>query len=94
MLKSLLIGVLRIYQVALSPLIPPACRFYPTCSHYAAQAIERRGVRFTLRSEERPRKRKSKRVPKLAAVDRMVLAGEWTWSSGAGGLRLQRKPAR
>ena len=57
-------------------------------------AIERRGVRFTLRSEKRSRKRTSKRTPKLAAVDRMVLAGEWTWSSGARGLRLQRKPAR
>jgi hypothetical protein len=44
MLKTLLIGLLRVYQVAISPFIPPACRFYPTCSHYAAQAIERRGV--------------------------------------------------
>ncbi len=57
-------------------------------------AIERRGVRFTLRSEKRPSQRKSKPVPKLAAVDRRVLAGEWTWSSGVRGLRLRRKPAR
>jgi antitoxin (DNA-binding transcriptional repressor) of toxin-antitoxin stability system len=57
-------------------------------------AIERRGVRFTLRSEKRPRQRRSKRAPKLAAVDRRVLAGEWTWSSGVQGLRLRRKPAR
>ena len=44
MLKSLPIVVLRVYQAAISPFIPPACRFYPTCSHYAVQAIERRGV--------------------------------------------------
>jgi len=46
------------------------------------------------RAEKRPQKWKSKRAPKLAAVDRMVLAGEWTWSGGARGLRLARKPAR
>lgn len=57
-------------------------------------AIERRGVRFTLRSEKRPQKRRTKRAPKLAAVDPMVLAGEWTWSSAGRGLRIQRKPAR
>jgi hypothetical protein len=44
MLKSLLIGLIWLYQAALSPLLPPACRFYPSCSHYAAEAIERRGV--------------------------------------------------
>ena len=57
-------------------------------------AIERRGVRFMLRSEQRPRQRKSKRPPRLESVDRMVLEGEWTWSSGARGLRIRRKPAR
>jgi antitoxin (DNA-binding transcriptional repressor) of toxin-antitoxin stability system len=54
-------------------------------------AIERRGVRFTLRSEKRPRKA-AKRAARLEVVDRRVLVGEWTWSSGARGLRFRRKP--
>ncbi|MDR3038379.1 MAG: membrane protein insertion efficiency factor YidD [Candidatus Adiutrix sp.] len=36
----LLIGL---YQRFLSPVLPPACRFWPTCSHYAASAIARHG---------------------------------------------------
>ena len=35
---------IRGYQVALSPLLPPACRYYPTCSNYAIQAIEKYGA--------------------------------------------------
>lgn len=42
--RQLLVGALRIYQVALSPVLPPSCRFEPTCSHYAAEAIERHGA--------------------------------------------------
>lgn len=44
MLKAPFIFLLRAYQVTLSPLLPPACRFYPSCSQYAVEAIERRGV--------------------------------------------------
>lgn len=40
----LLILLIRFYQVAISPLIGPHCRFYPTCSHYTIQAIERHGI--------------------------------------------------
>ncbi|RFU60176.1 membrane protein insertion efficiency factor YidD [Bacillus sp. V59.32b] len=43
MLKKLLLGVIRFYQVAISPLKPPTCRFYPTCSHYGIEAIKRFG---------------------------------------------------
>jgi len=43
-MRWLLIGLIRIYQFAISPLIPPSCRFYPTCSHYAAEAIRRHGM--------------------------------------------------
>ena len=32
------------YQKVLSPLFPPSCRFYPTCSEYAIQAIEKYGI--------------------------------------------------
>ncbi|MGI8382958.1 membrane protein insertion efficiency factor YidD [Robertmurraya sp. P23] len=43
MLKKALIAFIRFYQIALSPLKPPSCRFYPTCSHYGLEAIERFG---------------------------------------------------
>ncbi|WP_286185065.1 membrane protein insertion efficiency factor YidD [Bacillus sp. SD075] len=36
-------GFIRFYQVAISPLKPPTCRFYPTCSHYGLEAINRFG---------------------------------------------------
>ena len=37
------IAAVRAYQYAVSPLLPPACRFYPSCSEYAAQAIAAHG---------------------------------------------------
>lgn len=37
-------GLLRGYKRFISPLLPPACRFYPTCSAYAAEAVESHGV--------------------------------------------------
>ena len=39
----LLVFVIRAYQLLLSPWLAPACRFEPTCSHYAIEAIERYG---------------------------------------------------
>lgn len=36
--------LIRLYQLAISPLFPPSCRFYPSCSHYAAEAISRYGI--------------------------------------------------
>ncbi len=39
-----LIGLIRLYQWCVSPLLPPACRFYPTCSAYAAEAIQKHGA--------------------------------------------------
>ena len=38
------IAGIRIYQRAISPMLPPTCRFMPTCSNYALTAIERHGV--------------------------------------------------
>lgn len=38
-----LIACVRAYQLFLSPLLPAACRYYPSCSAYAVQAIERHG---------------------------------------------------
>jgi putative membrane protein insertion efficiency factor len=44
MMRALAVGFLRFYKRAISPLLPPACRFYPTCSEYAAQAVAKHGV--------------------------------------------------
>jgi putative membrane protein insertion efficiency factor len=38
-----LVSAIRGYQRLVSPLLPPACRFVPTCSEYAAEAIEKHG---------------------------------------------------
>jgi putative membrane protein insertion efficiency factor len=35
---------IRAYQIVLSPLFPPSCRFYPTCSEYGYEAIAKYGV--------------------------------------------------
>jgi len=37
--------LIRAYQVLVSPLTPPYCRFAPTCSHYAREALQRHGFR-------------------------------------------------
>ena len=42
-MKYILLKLVRFYQVAISPLKPPSCRFYPTCSQYGLEAIERFG---------------------------------------------------
>jgi hypothetical protein len=39
-----LVFLVRVYQAFLTPLVPSACRFYPSCSHYAVEAIERWGA--------------------------------------------------
>ena len=43
-MKTLLLGLLRLYQYALRPLLGANCRFYPSCSDYAREAIERHGA--------------------------------------------------
>jgi putative membrane protein insertion efficiency factor len=37
-------GLIRIYQLLLSPLFPPSCRYLPSCSDYAIEAIGQHGV--------------------------------------------------
>ena len=44
MMDRLAVTLLRGYQWAISPLLPPSCRFAPTCSEYAAQAIADHGL--------------------------------------------------
>jgi hypothetical protein len=38
-----LIWLVRGYQLLVSPFLPPSCRFHPTCSHYAIEALQRHG---------------------------------------------------
>ena len=42
-MSRLLILCIRFYQTFISPLKPPTCRFYPTCSAYAIEAIQKKG---------------------------------------------------
>jgi len=43
-MKSLALGLLRLYKRWISPAFPPSCRYVPTCSEYAMEAVERYGV--------------------------------------------------
>jgi len=44
MLARLLVLMVRGYQVGISPFLPPACRYHPTCSAYAIEAVEKHGA--------------------------------------------------
>lgn len=44
MLKKAFLAIIRFYQIVISPIKPPTCRFYPTCSHYGLEAIGRFGA--------------------------------------------------
>ncbi|RKQ83907.1 membrane protein insertion efficiency factor YidD [Brockia lithotrophica] len=43
-MRRIVLGTLRAYQRYVSPLKPSSCRFYPTCSEYTVQAVEKYGV--------------------------------------------------
>ena len=43
-IKWLLIGIVRFYQLFISPILGPRCRFYPTCSSYTIEALKQHGV--------------------------------------------------
>lgn len=43
-MKRAALAMLRFYKRAISPLLPPSCRFQPTCSEYAYEAIEKYGI--------------------------------------------------
>jgi putative membrane protein insertion efficiency factor len=60
--RSAVAGTLRLYKRFISPVLPPACRFTPTCSEYAAEAIEKHGI---LRGS-------------TLAVRRLARCGPWT----------------
>lgn len=43
-MKFLVLDLLGVYKAAVSPFLPPACRFEPTCSEYTTEAVEKYGV--------------------------------------------------
>ena len=43
-MRIILISLLKFYKATISPWLPPSCRFVPTCSEYAREAIERHGA--------------------------------------------------
>ncbi|HUX93834.1 MAG TPA: membrane protein insertion efficiency factor YidD [Ignavibacteriaceae bacterium] len=43
-MRKIFVFLIRIYQKIISPLFPPSCRFYPSCSEYAVQALTKYGV--------------------------------------------------
>ena len=43
-MRHLLMAIVRFYRTAISPLTPPSCRYDPTCSAYALEALERHGA--------------------------------------------------
>lgn len=43
-MKYLVLGLIRLYQKLISPALPAACRFHPTCSHYGYEAIQKYGL--------------------------------------------------
>ncbi|MCX7980710.1 MAG: membrane protein insertion efficiency factor YidD [Bacteroidia bacterium] len=43
-MRSVLIGFIRLYQGLLSPYLPPSCRYTPTCSEYAIEALRKHGL--------------------------------------------------
>lgn len=43
-MASVVIFVIRLYQILISPLLAPTCRFAPSCSQYGIDAVRRRGV--------------------------------------------------
>lgn len=56
-MKLLALGCIKLYQWGISPLLPPSCRFTPSCSEYTKQAIEKYGfLQGTLMGWRRIRK--------------------------------------
>ncbi|MDZ7716301.1 MAG: membrane protein insertion efficiency factor YidD [Balneolaceae bacterium] len=43
-MKYLFIGLIRLYQLIISPWMPSSCRYQPTCSHYGIEAFQKHGA--------------------------------------------------
>ena len=44
LLRALVVAPIRLYQLLLSPVLGERCKYYPSCSHYAVQAVGRYGI--------------------------------------------------
>lgn len=44
MIERFLVGLIKVYRIAISPLLGNRCRFYPSCSAYAIEALEKHGA--------------------------------------------------
>ena len=44
LLAQPLVLLVKLYQLVISPMLPPSCRFYPSCSHYSVEALQTHGV--------------------------------------------------
>lgn len=43
-MRKIIIGLIRFYQLFISPMLAPSCRFYPSCSQYAIEAVKIHGI--------------------------------------------------
>jgi putative membrane protein insertion efficiency factor len=43
-LRKIPVGIIKLYQIVVSPMLGPTCRFYPSCSYYAIDAITQHGL--------------------------------------------------
>lgn len=43
-MKALLLALIRVYQIAISPLLGQRCRYFPSCSEYTAEAVQQYGA--------------------------------------------------
>jgi len=43
-MRSVALALIRAYQICISPVLPPACRYHPSCSAYAYEAVEKWGL--------------------------------------------------
>ncbi len=43
-MKYVFMLLIRVYQVTIGPLLPPSCRYYPSCSHYGYEAVQKYGA--------------------------------------------------
>jgi len=48
LLNRAFIGLIRVYQLLIAPLFPPSCRYYPSCSRYAVDALRKRPLPVAL----------------------------------------------
>lgn len=87
-MKQLLLFMLRGYKRFISPMFLPACRYVPTCSEYAMEAIARYGAaRGTLKALARLARCHPLVKGGYDPVDKEVVSGQWPVASKGSGER-------